>query len=100
MTIPIDVLFDVLTGDLLVSAGDLTIGDATEQHQYDIIKADKGHYHHAPNLGVGVDNYLLDQATMPNLDASIRLELERDGMVVDQVDVLLDGSVTVQAYYP
>ena len=100
MTQQIDILFADVKGDLLVVGGDLVLGDATKQHQYDIIKAGKGHYHHAPSLGVGVDEYLLDEASLPGLEASIRVELERDGLDVDLVELQADGTINVQAVYP
>ena len=97
---PIDILFDPSTGDLAVSGGDLVSGDSTLQHQFDIVSADKAHYHFDPALGVGIVNYLNDQTAMPGLTKSIRSELERDGQDVEAVTISPVGDVQIQANYP
>ena len=42
----------------VIAHGDLVVGDATRQHQKDIILSHKGWNHFQPMMGVGLKNYL------------------------------------------
>lgn len=95
-----DVLFDVDTLDLRVVNGDLIVGESTQQHQHEVVVGDKGHFHFAPVLGVGVTRYLLDRTSVPGLVASIRRELERDGQTVESVVMRPGGRIEIVASYP
>lgn len=92
-----DILFS--PDDLIIRDGDLAVGDATEVHQADIIIAEKAWYVFAPTLGVGLRNYLLDDAVAPGLSASIRNELARDGCVVQSLAIDEQGNVNVSGNY-
>lgn len=85
-------------GDLAIANGDLVLTEATLQHQADIMWAEKGWWHHTPSLGVGLQSYLNDNAEAPGLVASIRQELERDGLTVESVAIGFDG-ITINAEY-
>jgi hypothetical protein len=87
------------TNDLAIANGDLVLTESTLQHQADIINAEKGWWHHAAALGVGLQSYLNESGTAPGLVASIRQELERDGMSVQSVAIGVDG-ITINATYP
>jgi hypothetical protein len=86
-------------GDLDFSGGDLVITESTQQHQKSIIMAGKCWFKHAPTLGVGLTNYLNEHGSYNQLAASIRRECERDGMIVESVQVK-NGTVTINAEYP
>jgi hypothetical protein len=87
------------TNDLAIENGDLVLTESSLQHQADIINAEKGWWHHSPALGVGLQSYLNESGTAPGLVASIRQELERDGMSVQSVAIDFDG-ITINATYP
>ncbi|GAB3734908.1 hypothetical protein [Spirosoma lituiforme] len=95
-----DILFDPITGDILIENGELVVGDSTDQHTKDLIVIDKGWYKHDPRRGVGAVNFVNDDNNLPGLAAAIRLELIADGQDVDYVDIGLDGNVSVQTSYP
>lgn len=80
-------------GDIDLSTGDMLYVEATQQHQKDLLLADKGHYKEAPEAGIGALNYLND--TEPeNLYRAIRKEFTRDGMKVTKVNL-----TETEAYY-
>ena len=84
--------------DLSVDNGDLVVGDSTRQHQVDIIKIDKGWNHFQPACGVGLAKYLADTEGVVGLRLAIRNELEKDGQVVERVQ-LQKGAIQIEAYY-
>jgi hypothetical protein len=86
-------------GDLDIQDGDLVITESTMQHQKSIIWASKGHYKHAPQLGVGLQNYINESGGTNRLASTIRQELEKDGMQVESVSIK-SGAVTINAEYP
>lgn len=92
-----DLLLDE-AGDLQISEGDFVIGDATLQHQRHIIVAQKGEYKEHPEIGVGIDNALLDE-NPKTLLTQIRRNFEYDGMQVNTIQINNDGSITVDAPY-
>lgn len=93
----IDLLIDE-TGDLAISNdGDLVIGDATLQHQNDILMAMPGHYRHSPKTGVGIIQFLNDENPYDMVQA-IKDGLIADGMKVKDVSVI-NGKLTIQAKY-
>ncbi|WP_080058984.1 hypothetical protein [Spirosoma aerolatum] len=95
-----DILFDPVTGDILIQDGELVVGDSTHQHQRDIVLSDKGHYKHAPRTGVGLFNYTNDVENVTGLSSTIRLELIADGQDVDTVKVEEGGQITIDGSYP
>lgn len=85
-------------GTLQIQSGDLVVGDATRQHQKDIILAHKGWNHFQPTMGVGLQSYLLDTDGVVTLTQAIRYELERDGQVVEKVEIQ-KNAIQIQAIY-
>lgn len=73
-------------GDIDLIQEDIRYDESTDQHQKDILIADKGHYKENPAGGVGAMGYLQD--TQPeNLLRAIYKEFTRDGMKVESVRV-------------
>ena len=95
-----DILFDPLTGDILIENGELVIGDSTDQHTNDLITAEKGWYKHAPRRGVGVVNFTNDDDNLSGLTAAIRFELTEDGQNVEYVTIQPNGNLAIQTSYP
>ena len=94
-----DILFDSITGNILIKNGELVVDDSTDMHTHDLIQADKGHYKHAPQRGVGVQNYINDVGNLPGLTTAIRSELLADGQDVKLVQATGVG-IEVQTGYP
>jgi hypothetical protein len=84
--------------DLKIINNDLVLGDATAQHQADIVRFWKGWNHFTPMLGVGLERWLLDTEGAVGLTKAIRNELERDGQTVDAVR-LTPSNILVEARY-
>lgn len=85
-------------GVLAIFNGDLVVGDATQQHQGDIVRFWKGWNHFQPAIGVGIERYLNDTVDAVGLTRSVRIELERDGQNVEAVR-LGKGEIVIQARY-
>ncbi|WP_080058288.1 hypothetical protein [Spirosoma aerolatum] len=94
-----DILFDPQTGNILIENGELVVGDSTDQHTNHILLADKGWWKFTPSLGVGIVRFVNDVGNAPNLMATIRRELGRDGQNVDSIS-LQDSQIIVQSTYP
>ncbi len=91
-----DILFDE-TGDLAVSGGDLLTGDATMQHQADLLSAFEGEYKQFPTTGVGLSNFLNDEDTR-EMGRKIRMQFDRDGIQINTMTVT-GGLVNIKAIY-
>lgn len=97
MTAPQDILFDE-TGDLAVSSdGDFVCGDATLQHQNDILMAMPGHYRNNPKTGVGILTFLNDESPADMLQA-VKEGLTADGMKV-KTATYKNGKLIIEARY-
>ena len=86
------------SGDLDIQDGDLVVDSSILFHQEDIIIAGKGWNHFMPMLGVGIQRYLNDTDNLPALKGSIRVELEKDGQVVERV-AFNGTNIEVKAIY-
>lgn len=84
-------------GDLDLSGGDINYSESSEQHQQDILLADKGHYKEAPACGVGIINFL-HETDPESLLRTIRKEFARDGMKVKKVTIQ-NGEIIPEAEY-
>lgn len=86
-----DVLFDDinLTGQ----------GESTRDHQEDILLMHKGWNKFFPHIGVGVIDYFDDEQDPSELNRSIRIEFERDGMEVNNVGTDTNGKIYSNARY-
>lgn len=76
----------------------LTISESSRRHIGDIIQAQKGHYKFSPLVGVGAENYLIDETGPTALRLAIRSELEKDGATVLSINVS-GGEINVSAEY-
>lgn len=85
-------------GELQVENGDFVIGDATLQHQKDILVAHKGEYKLHPEIGVGILNELNNENPRAVL-AQIKRNFEHDGMKVKNLKVAPNGNLIIDADY-
>lgn len=93
---------DFLLGDdldLTIVDGDFEWGESTQEHQRDILLATKGSFRQAPELGVGITQELLNDASYDDLRRTIQKEMEGDGMSVKRLRVKEDGTVDLTATY-
>ncbi|WP_163401405.1 hypothetical protein [Flavobacterium fluviatile] len=84
--------------DLLVTDGDLVVGESTAQHQKMLILIDKGEFKDVPMRGVGAQRYLEDDSP-ENLAREIRLEFVADGMTVNKIQIGSDLKIEIDAKY-
>lgn len=84
--------------DLQIKYGDFVLGDATEQHQKHLLLANKGEFRQSPVVGVGLENYLNDDA-IDDLASVIKAQFELDGMDVEKVNVFDNGLTEIKAKY-
>ncbi len=94
---PQDLLLDG-NFDLQIVGGDLVIGESTRQHQQCILLLEKGENRQFPTLGVGINNWILDNFEQGNLVAEIKRNFEADGMTVLAVKFEKDCLVTEALY--
>lgn len=76
--------------DIIISNGDLVVGESTIQHQFDLLKSKPFDWLFAPEIGVDVELFLDDEGRVDNLFRRIKFEFERDGMAVNNIQVLKD----------
>ncbi|MDP2723211.1 MAG: hypothetical protein Q8O72_10670 [Bacteroidales bacterium] len=79
-----DILLDA-DFDLQAKNGDFVLGDATLQNQQLILLSHKGELKQEPLLGVGLRNYLLDDATIHEMHQEIQKQFSLDGMTVNEI---------------
>lgn len=84
-------------GDLDLTTGDIVMGEATRQHQRDIILTRAGEMKHAPGRGVGIEDYFNDD-TAEDMLRKVRQEMVKDGMRVSEIREAA-GEIQVKAYY-
>jgi hypothetical protein len=82
-----DILLDE-NNDLLITNGDLTIGDADKQNQKLILTTHKGEWKEKPEVGAAVQEMLSDD-NFSQYIIEAKKQLEYDGMQVD--DIRLEG---------
>jgi|TARA_R110000823_G_scaffold309594_2_gene433958 hypothetical protein len=85
-------------GDILIRNGDFVIGESSLQHQEDILVAHKGEFKEYPEIGVGIDNELLNENPRQVL-SQIRANFEYDGMRVKSLEVAANGNIVIDADY-
>lgn len=85
-------------GDIDLSNRDLQYVHSDEQHQKDILLAQKGHYKEHPGLGVGIADYT-NETDPESLLRSIRKEFSTDGMKVSRVTITDTGELEINARY-
>jgi hypothetical protein len=90
--------------DLKIADGDFVSTESTTQHQSLLVRLKKGELRQFPKTGVGIDDFLLDDAP-GDVFLEIQKQFEADGMVIRSVDIELDESNSklkpkVNAFYP
>ncbi len=93
-----DFLTDENTNELLFVNGDFAFGDSTKLNQKHLLLSNKGDYKQSPTIGVGINTALHDEDS-GDLMRSIRIEMVRDGMTVDDLKILPNGAVGLNASY-
>ncbi len=83
--------------DLLTADGDLVVGESTSQHQQLLIVSAKGDFKENPTIAVGAGGYLKDEDET-GLMAEIKIEFEKDGMIVNEITIN-NGNIEVNANY-
>lgn len=68
-------------GDIKLVAGDIVWGEASLQHQRDILLARRGDYRRAPWLGVGLEDWI-DDENPEQLLGEISKQFTADGMTI------------------
>lgn len=102
------ILLDPETGDLqietrrdalgIIGQG-LVIGDTVYQNQAVILQAYKGELKEYPTMGAGISDMVCDNEAA-GWKREIALQLELDGMAVNDVDIdLTNNKLTVDAEY-
>lgn len=92
-----DILLDD-DGDLLIENGDFVIGESDTEHIKSILMANKGDFKEFPELGVGMEELLNDDAiTQFLIDA--KKNLEYDGLQVNNISFTDEGKLNVDAKY-
>ncbi len=86
-------------GDLLIRDGDFVVNESTKQHQRDLLIANKGEYKQHPTVGVGLNNYLLDEMEENEFKVMVTTEFENDGMRVGSIGVNDFDAAVIEAAY-
>ena len=93
------ILLDPATGDLLIAARTLVIGNATLQNQFIILNANKGEFKEWPLLGVGMMDMVNDD-DITGWKREIILQLEADGMRVNNIGIdMVTNQLIIDAQY-
>ena len=70
--------------DLLIKNGDLVIGDSNVQHQNTLLITQPGSFKESPDVGVGLENFLLDDDSA-GLKDKVREEFIKDGQKLNSI---------------
>lgn len=70
--------------DLKIANGDFVVGRSDEQQQEVILLATKGDFKQFPDVGVGIEGFLLDD-DIDGMLAEVRAQFSADGMEVTDV---------------
>lgn len=85
--------------DLQIKDGDFVIGESTIQHQDLILIAQPGSFKQSPDVGVGIEGFLMDE-NYEGMSEKIRSEFIKDGQQCDPVKYdLVTGEITYNANY-
>jgi hypothetical protein len=83
--------------DVLLSNGDLIMGESTLQHQRLLLATTKADWRENPLIGIGAAAYLKDEQP-GELLSEIKKEFEKDNMLVTKVN-LVDDNIIINANY-
>jgi hypothetical protein len=70
--------------DLKTNAGDFVTGRSNEQHQEHLLVFQKGALKDKPEIGVGLENYLMGD-DVDGMLREARYQFENDGMTVNSI---------------
>jgi len=80
-----DILLDE-NFDVIAENGDFKMGDATLQNQQLLLLTGKGEWKQSPVVGIGLAEYLLDDAPVDELHQEIQKQFSLDGMKVKKIE--------------
>jgi hypothetical protein len=95
-------VFDLLLNgdyDLDIQLGDLVVGESTRQNQQLILITNPGEWRGAPQVGVGIQSMILDDAPTAAITSAIQEQLEADGMIIQSLTLATGGALDLAAYY-
>lgn len=81
-----DILLDA-DFDLPIETNNLALGQSDEQHMYDCMISYQGWWKQFPKNGVGINRYLKSRISPLILQNNVKLELSKDGYIVDNPTV-------------
>lgn len=85
--------------DLLITDGDLVIGESTRQHQGLLLLTEPGQIEQHPTAGVGITTWLLnDEADVTHLRHVITQQFGADGLKINKLDLRLPN-IHIDANY-
>lgn len=85
------------TGDLLISNGNLVVGESDNEHIGEILRAYPGEYKQSPMIGVDIKR-AINGAIDGNVRRDIRLNLQADGLRVSNL-VFTETQLNIDADY-
>ncbi|MGB0522389.1 MAG: hypothetical protein ACPGJS_05485 [Flammeovirgaceae bacterium] len=94
--------FDILideNNDPIISGGDFLIGESTQQHQKLLLVSNKGQFREHPAVGVGINEYLLDDDANTSLFNEIDTQFKVDGMIVTHIEIVDNLNLSIDAEY-
>ncbi|MEX6627561.1 oxidase [Tenacibaculum pacificus] len=92
-----DLLLDE-NGDLLIQNGDFVIGNSSKQHQLSILTSAKGEFKEVPEIGVGIEAMIADDA-YTDLLIEAKKNLEYDGMKINNIEFTREGKLNIDGNY-
>lgn len=93
-----DIALDSTGIDLEFTNGDLAITESTREHQRQLLLNGKGDFKENPTICVGMAGYL-DNEGFSDLVRDTGIEFTRDGMTVNNMQLMPDGSLNIDAGY-
>lgn len=78
------------TNGLLIEGGDFAVVESEQDHIREIIISNKGEWKRHPLVGVGSLDFLNSPGNIDEIKKRIKLQLEFDNFIVEDI-VLLDG---------
>jgi len=92
-----EILLDA-NNDIIISDGDFAIGRSDEQNQKLILISNKGEWKAHPEVGVGIEEMLNDDA-YTELLIETKKQLQYDGMQINNVSYTSDGKLNIDGNY-